>query len=84
MEKRTARKELPYGKYIFKDGSQILFNRYYEPILPKNMRDVDVEALNLKILEGEKHWFYTDANPPWSNQESLRKCQAVLKAFGEI
>lgn len=76
---QEMKKELPYGKYIFTDGSQILFNRKYELIA--HQETVDTRSLELKIAAAKKQWFYDDSNPPWENQETLRKCQSVLKAF---
>lgn len=76
---QKAKKEMPYGKYIFSDGSQILFNRYYEPITQKDA--ADMESLKLKIEGAKKQWFYNDSNPPWLNQETLQKCQIMLKAI---
>lgn len=73
------RRGLPYGKYIFSDGSQILFNRYYEPMQPHG--SIPFSRPDKRIEGAKKQWFYKDSNPPWINKETLEKCKSILKAF---
>jgi len=88
QKNEIMRRALPYGKYIFTNGSQILFNRYYETLLqtdvenPELKNDRGERVYNEKIVKAKKIWFYTDKNPPWRDKEALRKCQSVLDAFG--
>ncbi|MEB1809044.1 MAG: hypothetical protein LPK26_17450 [Bacillaceae bacterium] len=72
---------LPYGKYIFADGSQVLFNRKYEILTPYKVKDLELSKLKSRIPEAKEVWFYTDANPPWIDKETLEKCKSLLKAF---
>lgn len=78
---QKMKKELPYGKYIFQDGSQILFNRHYEPLFLVDVDPIQKEILLAKIESAKKQWFYTDSNSPWNNQEALKKCKEILKMW---
>jgi hypothetical protein len=78
------KKILPYGKFIFEDGSQILFNRYYIPIVDrKPIADINQE-MQLRIQDAKKQWFYKDSNPPWRDKEILKKSETILKAFDAL
>jgi hypothetical protein len=84
---QKMKRELPYGKYIFEDGSQILFNRDYEPIIQIDTENTELKndkkqrVFNEKIANAKKLWFYNDTNPPWINKVTLRKCIDILKVF---
>lgn len=79
---QKMKKELPYGKFIFRDGGQVLFNRHYEPIIHRDQ--IDVDGVKTKIPSAEKQWFYDDSNPPWLDIRTYEKCRAVLWAFGGL
>ncbi|MEC1177637.1 hypothetical protein P9B03_04000 [Metasolibacillus meyeri] len=79
---QKMKKNLPYGKYVFKDGSQILFNRHYEPLFLTEVGPNQKEILQAKIEDAKKQWFYSDSNSPWTNQDTLTKCKEILKVFG--
>lgn len=80
------KREMPYGKYIFEEGTQIIFNRFYEPIV--TIKEADANQFhpqsrhNERIAKAKKEWFYNDGNPPWQNQGALEKCEKILQAFG--
>lgn len=75
------KRNLPYGKYIFEDGSQVLFNRYYEILFPAGMEVKEISTE--KLRRAERHYFYTDYNPPWANRETLEKCKLIKGVFDE-
>jgi hypothetical protein len=72
--------ELPYGKCVFEDGTQILFNRHYQLLINGKPVNPDKE-MRERILKSEKRWFYTDANPPWLNKISWKRCKMILTGF---
>lgn len=71
--------DLPYGIWRCKDGRDVLFNRYYEPIYQRfpdgTLEDADpAEWINWSGQE----WFYTDAD---SEAQKRRKAESALAAF---
>ena len=55
---------LPYGRWICADGREVLFNRFYEPILQKQLNGIC-------LIEADAHewvpfvqqeWFYDDGH----------------------
>lgn len=75
----TLKKELPYGKYIFEDGTQILFNRNYDLLV--GSVEVDLTGLEEKIKTARRKWFYTDKNPPWIDKNTFELCKLIAKVF---
>jgi hypothetical protein len=80
---------LPYGIWVEADGSQVLFNRKYQPIWRKKP-DGTVSRVDDPIGPGGKmwihwvdqNWFFNDGNTPWHNKKTLKLCQDVLIQFG--
>jgi hypothetical protein len=69
---------LPYGVWSCGDGREVLFNRWYKPILQRKggvVSDADPEERMPR--DGQK-WFYTDANPPWHSKKTRTLCESIL------
>lgn len=75
---------LPYGMWTCADGSQVLFNRYYQPIFArKNEKSPAFKmAPNIGIPWVKQEWFFGDGNPPWKNKSSLKLCEDMLYEWG--
>lgn len=72
---------LPYGKWRCADGREVLFNRYYQPMwhrLPGEQASAADPAE--RVQKKSEEWFYTDANPPHRNKETLARCEAILES----
>jgi hypothetical protein len=75
------RKTLPYGRYIIGDGSVVLHNRDYQPI----MRIADGKAMPCNPSERvtyEAHeWIYggdSGRSAPWRDEETFKHCVWLL------
>jgi hypothetical protein len=74
---------LPYGQWTYADGTEILFNRYYQPIFKRNSAGVVSKCdPDCWIDYDEEAWFFTDPNSPWFNKETFKKCVAFLTEWG--
>ena len=75
---------LPYGKWICKNGSEVLFNRDYKPIWIKDESGVvySVEP-HLWIRDIQEHvFFFQGGSEPWSgDKKSTSICLQVLKEW---
>lgn len=74
---------LPYGKWTCGDGREVLFNRFYEPLYER--RDgitTRADPHEWVPHEGREEWYYDDSAQPWRSLRTLRKCLAILEAFG--
>lgn len=76
------RKTLPYGQYIESDGSRVLFNRDYEPLVRVRpdgaMQDCDRHE---SIRFDKQEWFYkaeTGKPAPWQDEQVLVSCIRML------
>jgi hypothetical protein len=80
---QPMRLALPYGKWICKDGSEVLFNRDYKPIWAKLLTGevISIEP-NTWIDSKEQTWFFKDSNPPWTDNKTLARCKGALEEWG--
>lgn len=81
----VLRRTLPYGKYIQSDGTEVFFNRRYEPIWRKAGDQVDpVDPVDPaeRVVFIRQEWFFNDSNPPWRNRETMAKCRDILRQLG--
>lgn len=81
------RKTLPYGQYVCADGSKVLFNRDYEPLI-KIMADGTRSACDPKeqIIFDRQEWFYwadTHKPAPWQSADTLDDCISRLTSYPE-
>ena len=72
----------PYGMYTRADGSQVLFNRHYEPMLQR-----DAEGNNVHKVSGwlddvkKQQYFYYDGNPPDISPTTSEVCDRAFVRF---
>lgn len=89
-EKEYYRTTYPYGKWTTKDGTEVLFNRKYQPIWMKHP-DGKVSSAPRdwwvpNIVKQE--WYYNNGNRPYGDRrlkvvrDSLKRCLAALVEFG--
>ena len=88
-EKEYYRVTLPYGKWTTEDGTEVLFNRKYQPIWVRHTnKKADIAALDWWVPGIVKQEFYYDeSNPPYGRRlkrtrDSLARCLAALNEFG--
>jgi hypothetical protein len=89
-EKEYYRVTLPYGKWTTEDGTEVLFNRKYQPIWVKHPDGkVDSAARDWWVSNIVKQeWYYDDSNRPYGDRrlkrthDSLARCYAALNKFG--
>ena len=62
--------DLPYGKRVLPDFTEELFNRDYETI-----------AKRLSVKAVVQEFYYSDAEAPWNNQQTKRRCELILKEW---
>jgi hypothetical protein len=74
------RSAMPYGCWTAADGRQVLFNRDYIPILERSAPGQPADPAD--ALEWvpwvEQIWFFNDANPPWIDRATKKRCEAIL------
>jgi hypothetical protein len=77
------RATLPYGKWSCADGREALFNRDFQPIWERLPGQASRRADRDAIYEYAKEKrFFSDQNPPWTSDRSLRRSLDALLAFG--
>jgi hypothetical protein len=76
----TRWNEMPYGVWRAKDGREVLFNRFYEPIWARAASGASPEpaALDQRNI-GKSVWFYNDGH---SDAEKVRRAAAVMTEWG--
>jgi hypothetical protein len=72
---------LPYGKWTCKDGREVLFNRFYKPLLQRTDESTAEPAdPNEWVADIDKQeWFYVDDTP---EREKRKSAIAVLTSWG--
>jgi hypothetical protein len=79
---RRLRHQLPYGKWTYADGREVLFNRNYKPIWQRRPGQAAEAADPEERVPFERQkWFYTDVNQPWRNAETDRLCNVILSSW---
>ena len=87
-DERRMRAQLPYGMWTCPDGRQVLFNRYYDPILQRYPGLLAITADPSEWVSWEhQEWFFKDATCPWGDdpiaaQRSGNLCVALLAEWG--
>ena len=78
---------LPYGAYIRADGSEVLFDRHYYPMIGRARDGGNVRPAADWITHEVTVWFYTDACSPRGQKrcqvtkETITRCEEALTAF---
>jgi hypothetical protein len=81
-ETERMRQELPYGVWTCADGTEVLFNRRYQPIWRRTPGGaVKPTKRDERIKWTDQKWIFGDGNPPWRSPESRRRCEKVLDDF---
>lgn len=84
LEFKPMKLLLPFGKWICKNGSEVLFNRDYNPIWVKEKNGVvySVEP-HLWIRDIQEHiFFFQEGSEPWSgDKKSTSICLQALKEW---
>ena len=72
----------PYGMYTRADGSQVLFNRSYEPMLQRDADGQNVHEVSgwLHDVKKEQHFYY-DGNPPDLSPITRALCDKAMVMF---
>jgi hypothetical protein len=73
-----TREDLPYGKYICKNGREVIFNRGYSPIWEINNGVVSKANPDEWVEFIGQEWFYDDTTSPWLDKKTKRKCENIL------
>ena len=74
--------DLPYGVWTCADGREVLFNRFYEPILQRATGQAAAEADPAEWVDFVKQeWLYDDAIP---EPQKRKKAAAVLAEFMKV
>jgi len=75
---------LPYGKWTFANGREILFNRHYEPIFERTNGNSAIIANHDEYVKDiqKEEWYYDDSCVPCNNKRTFNKCLKVLREFG--
>ena len=84
------RSTLPYGVWVTQQGTEILFNRNYQPMWVKNpsgqITEADPNWWVPNIVKQE--WYYDDNCPPYGDgrkaetKNSLKRVVEALNNFG--
>lgn len=75
------RKALPYGRYIVGDGSVVLHNRDYQPIVRIDGGKATPCNPAERISYDRQEWIYggdSNREPPWRDPETLKICVSLL------
>jgi hypothetical protein len=91
---------MPYGIWHCADGLEVLFNRYYHPLLQrypgKPAQDISLDYSRMNAIDyslkntvpwihwDRQEWFFNDGNPPWRSKATLRKCEEILATWGQL
>jgi hypothetical protein len=75
---------LPYVKFSYADGTELLVNRDYRPLWArKNGKVVSVDPDAIAHHNGEAEGLFKDGSTPWGgNKNTLSTCLALLKEWG--
>jgi hypothetical protein len=75
-------KHLPYGKWTCADGTEVLFNRGYNPIWERRPGEAAkaVKPHWVKGIVKDEH-FYTDDVSPRRNEATYAECERILADF---
>lgn len=76
---------LPYGKWTYADGTELLFNRDYRPLWArrKDGKVIPVDPDAMVENNGGGEFFFDDETTPWGgNKKALTTCISILQAWG--
>lgn len=80
IKHHIKRLTLPYGFYKLSDGSQVMFNRNYQPLKKRSAEGI-LEGIKPNVWVNEivgNKYLYNDSNPPSLSIETLHRCLDAL------
>jgi hypothetical protein len=84
-EALRRRETLPYGAYIGEDGTETLFDRFYQPMVARDKDGSNVRKASGWIPHVKQIWFYDDSCSPHRidkpNKKAFERCFFALQAF---
>lgn len=74
---------MPYGVWRCADGTEVLFNRRYDP-MRRRLPDGSVQGVDPgeRIDFVEQAWFFDDGTSPDVDRATADLCRRVLKEWG--
>ena len=76
--RHVLRKRLPYGAYVLSDGSEVLYNRDYEPIDGLGEPILDDNGKPLLVEYESQFYFYDDGCEPLSDLDVLNRASEAM------
>lgn len=77
---------LPYGKYVCDDGSEVLFNRDYNPLWSRkpdgSVAAIDPDTFIKHDRSKTQHYFNQKNGPAWGDKNMREIGMSVLKEWG--
>jgi hypothetical protein len=88
-ERKHMCQQLPYGLWVERDGSGVLFNRYYTPIWRRTCDGITSRVTDPPRWPDGRIWinwtrqvhFYDFRFTPWHHAEARELCEEVLAWF---
>jgi hypothetical protein len=77
--RQILRKRLPYGVYVLADGSEVLYNRDYNPIDSSGNVILNDSGKPLWVNHDSQYFFYNDGCVPSENVEVLTRITNAMK-----
>lgn len=71
--RHVLRKRLPYGAYVLSDGSEVLYNRDYEPIDGFGETILDDNGKPMLVEYESQFYFYDDDCEPLFDLDALNR-----------
>jgi hypothetical protein len=71
----------PYGQYELADGSRVVFDRQYKPLVRLNDQGVAPCDPAERIEFIEQTWFYQDRMSPRRNRRTRERLQALVASI---
>ena len=73
---------LPYGMYITADGTEVLFDRHYDPMYARDAKGDNVQRASGFVENVVKQvWFYNDTNSLMNSSEARLRSEKALVSF---
>jgi hypothetical protein len=73
---------LPYGMYITADGTEVLFDRHYEPMYARDAKGDNVQRASGFVENVVKQvWFYDDKHSLMNSSEARLRSEKALVSF---
>jgi hypothetical protein len=88
-------RELPYGAWLEKGGSLVLFNRAYQPIWRRTPAGVttlvddpprwpNCDKIWIEVEGGQQEYFYDGGCLPWNCDATRALCEWILRRVFDV